>query len=487
MRKFLLVILTLILFSALSLGQGLQPPKYHPFSGTLVLTFEGGATLESTDYGGLGLDYFGKANLEYFLKAFSKSSFGFRLTGGGGFISGTDDALAETEFRTGVAFFGGGIVYLITANDKTFPYLSVGISNVWFDPKGSNGEPLPNNSSGKYSKSEINFNGELGVRYLLTDNLTVNFDLGVNISPNDNLDDLTSGTSNDMYFTSAVGLSFSFFAETDADGDGVVDSKDMCPNTGFGIKVDEFGCPQDSDQDGVPDYKDKCDETPKGAKVDADGCPIDSDQDGVPDFSDLCPNTPRNIEVDDYGCPFDLDADGVPDYLDKCPDTPYGTDVDAKGCPLDSDLDGVPDNLDQCPDSAPGEIVDEKGCTKVIKLEEPQPIKEFVLSASTSFEFNSAVLKPAAIAELEKLLEEMKRDPISRWRIEGHTDNIGSKEGNMKMSQMRAESVMNFFLSRGITKNRLEAIGFGDTLPVADNKTEEARAKNRRVVITRVN
>lgn len=62
--------------------------------------------------------------------------------------------------------------------------------------------------------------------------------------------------------------------EKDSDGDGVIDSKDKCPNTPRGVKVDMSGCPLDSDGDGVPDYKDKCPGTPKGVKVDAKGCPL---------------------------------------------------------------------------------------------------------------------------------------------------------------------------------------------------------------------
>ena len=63
-------------------------------------------------------------------------------------------------------------------------------------------------------------------------------------------------------------------AEGDADGDGVPDSRDRCPNTPRGVRVDANGCPLDSDGDGVPDYKDKCPGTPRGAKVDANGCEI---------------------------------------------------------------------------------------------------------------------------------------------------------------------------------------------------------------------
>ena len=90
----------------------------------------------------------------------------------------------------------------------------------------------------------------------------------------------------------------------------------------------------DADGDGVPDHLDTCPDTPKGVEVDAEGCPIDSDGDGVPDYLDRCPGTPAGVEVDTNGCPVDSDGDGVPDHLDKCPGTPVGVPVDGTGCPI---------------------------------------------------------------------------------------------------------------------------------------------------------
>ena len=95
---------------------------------------------------------------------------------------------------------------------------------------------------------------------------------------------------------------------------------------------------------------------------------IDSDGDGVPDSRDLCPNTPAGMTVDENGCPPDEDGDGVPDYLDKCPGTPSGVQVDADGCPLDSDGDGVPDYMDKCFGTRSGVSVDKDGCEIVGNL-----------------------------------------------------------------------------------------------------------------------
>jgi outer membrane protein OmpA-like peptidoglycan-associated protein len=489
MKTHIIILLFLVFLSALAFAQKGSGKFYNPFSGTFTLTIEGGPTMELSDYSGIGIDYFGKAGLEYFFNAYSKSNLGLRLFGGAGFLSGKDDSQPVMKYRTKFSYIGAGIVYILELSPNVFPYLFAGASHLWFDPRGENDVLLPNNLAGLYKKREINYNGELGFRFLLTDNLSFNLNAAVQISPNDRLDDITAGTSNDMFLTAGAGFTFSFFSEMDSDGDGIVDSKDNCPNTPKGLIVDESGCPIDSDKDGVSDYLDRCPGTPRDVKVNSDGCPQNSDGDNVPDYLDLCPDTPGGIPVDEFGCPYDLDADGVPDYLDRCSGTPYNVQVDQNGCPVDSDKDGVPDHLDLCPDTPPGANVDSDGC-EIIE-EEPaidqEVIKEVTLSSSTSFGFNSATLLPGAFAELDKLVAIMKEQPVSRWRIEGHTDNVGSDASNKKLSLMRAESVLNYFLSKGISKNRFEVVGLGKEFPVADNKTEEGRSKNRRVRILKIN
>jgi outer membrane protein OmpA-like peptidoglycan-associated protein len=486
------LIFFVILFTQISFSQQIYKP--HPFSRTLVVGVEGGGTYSVSDYSTQAIDYAARFLLEYYFRSESKSSFGLRALLHAGFIKGEDKNLTNKQYRTQFLSTGLGINYLLAASDYFYPYLSFSASHIWFQPRGEDGFLLPNYSNKVYTPREINFAGELGFRVMLTDNLSFNFNGGIQISPNDYLDDLRRGTSNDMFFFSNLGLTYSLFTEVDSDRDGIPDSKDKCGDTPSGVRVDDFGCPVDSDNDGVPDYLDRCSNTPRGVQVDVNGCPFDSDSDGIPDYRDLCPDTPKRIAVDDFGCPFDSDSDGVPDYLDKCPNTPPAVDVDNKGCPVDSDLDGIPDYLDNCPDSAPGEIVDEKGCKKIIKMPEPdtisvkpQPIREVIFSVSEIFEKNGVTLKPSASVELDKLVEEMKRDPLSRWRIESHTDNVGSAEANLKTSSRRAETIQNYFLSRGISKIRIEAIGFGSKLPVADNKTEQGRNKNRRIEIRRIN
>lgn len=90
----------------------------------------------------------------------------------------------------------------------------------------------------------------------------------------------------------------------------------------------------DSDGDGVSDSRDACPNTPTGHRVDARGCSLDSDGDGVADADDQCPNTFRGAAVDARGCEMDDDADGVVNRLDQCPNTAAGVRVDVNGCEI---------------------------------------------------------------------------------------------------------------------------------------------------------
>ncbi len=104
-----------------------------------------------------------------------------------------------------------------------------------------------------------------------------------------------------------------------------------CPGQGLLGTPCKEPPPVDSDGDGVVDSKDKCPGTPAGRKVNADGCELDSDGDGVVDGADKCPITPAGRKVNADGCELDSDGDGIVDGDDKCP-TVYAKTAD--GCPL---------------------------------------------------------------------------------------------------------------------------------------------------------
>jgi outer membrane protein OmpA-like peptidoglycan-associated protein len=257
----------------------------------------------------------------------------------------------------------------------------------------------------------------------------------------------------------------------DSDGDGVPDDKDRCPGTPKGAKVDAQGCELDGDQDGVVDRLDQCPTTPPGRKVNAEGCELDGDGDGVVDALDQCPTTPPGRKVNAEGCELDGDGDGVVDALDRCPTTPPGRKVNAEGCELDSDGDGILDIADQCPDTPAGDRVDSKGCSlpKVMNLQ------------GVNFDDNKDALRPDAAAILDDAVATLKRYPGLKVEIAGHTDSRNSDAYNLELSQRRAETVLNYFVSQGIEADRLAARGYGEAEPIADNGTRDGRFKNRRV------
>lgn len=230
--------------------------------------------------------------------------------------------------------------------------------------------------------------------------------------------------------------------------------------------------PADGDGDGVTDDLDKCPGTPAGTRVNADGCPLDSDGDGVIDPNDRCPNTPPGTRVDANGCELDSDGDGVVDSRDQCPNTPPGTKVDARGCELDSDGDGVVDSKDECPDTPPGTRVDFRGCPFTNEIQLPRVV----------FDTDSATLRPESYEVLDGAVSTLQRYPDLNVEVAGHTDSVGSDAYNRALSQRRADAVLAYLREKGVA-NALRARGYGESQPIADNRTEDGRQKNRRVTL----
>src|SRR5208282_306244 len=96
---------------------------------------------------------------------------------------------------------------------------------------------------------------------------------------------------------------------------------------------------------------------------------------------------------------------------------------------------------------------------------------------------DKAVIEPKYYGEVGKVANFMKRFPQVKGTIEGYTDNVGSAEKNLKLSQYRAENIVKMLVEKyGIDKSRLLAKGYGITRPIADNMTEEGRQMNRRII-----
>lgn len=301
-------------------------------------------------------------------------------------------------------------------------------------------------------------------------------------------------------------------APRDGDGDGIADTEDACPRLPGPASADRriHGCPSmkpaecavkpvaravmDRDGDGVPDDRDACIDQPAGARPDAQrlGCPLgDRDGDGVTDDVDQCPDVVAGPHPDvrqgRAGCPDqDSDGDGVFDSQDRCPQEAAGLHADAArpGCPQgDRDHDLVPDGVDACPDKAGAPSADPKknGCPGKVEVRGGA----IVLLGKIQFAKSSAEIaekKGGTGLLLESLADALKAMPvIKKVSIQGHTDDKGKRDKNVRLSQERAQSVQGWLVAHGVSAGRLEARGFGPDKPLVENKKEKDREKNRRV------
>lgn len=144
--------------------------------------------------------------------------------------------------------------------------------------------------------------------------------------------------------------------------------------------------------------------------------------------------------------------------------------------PTDSDGDGVMDSADKCPDTPAGAAVDGDGCAE--KLTQTESI-----SLQINFASNSDEVRPSYYSEIEKIAIFMHKYVTVSGTIEGHTDDTGKADYNKSLSQRRANAVRQVLIERfDIDASRLDAVGFGEERPIADNTTAEGRQENRRVV-----
>jgi OOP family OmpA-OmpF porin len=175
--------------------------------------------------------------------------------------------------------------------------------------------------------------------------------------------------------------------------------------------------------------------------------PVDSDHDRVFDGQDKCPATPLGARVDEDGCHADTDGDGVVDYLDACVDTPKGTKVDQQGC-LEKAMDVVS------------------------------------LTINVRFGFDKDKVTPFHYSELKKAADFIENYPSYLVVVIGHADDRGTEEYNQRLSLRRADNVRNALIGKyKVAADRISTVGFGETLPIAENTTAEGRALNRRVEI----
>jgi outer membrane protein OmpA-like peptidoglycan-associated protein len=388
----------------------------------------------------------------------------------------------------GVSIYGLGGQLVLQKPGRVTPFLGLGLS-------------LRHTSSDTLgSDDDVPIHAGVGIRAWLSKSVAIRLDARFLRGPSFPHDD--AYTLNASYGEFMLGVSFNpspaaastvvttVVVDPDPDKDGVLGMNDECPQENGGTNPN--GCPtKDKDGDGIVDASDKCvDQAETINKFeDEDGCPDtipDTDADGYDDLVDKCKDQAEDKDAfqDEDGCPDpDNDNDGVLDAKDKCPGT--AGPVENSGCPdTDGDADGVVDRLDNCPEEK-GDVKNQGCKAKQLVIITKDQLK---ILDQVKFVTGSAKLSPAS----NKLLDNIARVLLAHleiWKVkvDGHTDNVGKPEKNLKLSQDRAQSVVNYLVKKGVAPERLEATGYGDTKPVEDNATAKGKAQNRRVEFNIVN
>jgi outer membrane protein OmpA-like peptidoglycan-associated protein len=208
----------------------------------------------------------------------------------------------------------------------------------------------------------------------------------------------------------------------------------------------------------------------------------DRDGDGYVDAVDRCPDQPEDRDgfEDDDGCPdVDNDGDGITDAFDQCPMEPEDRDgfADADGCPdEDNDGDGLADARDACPDDPedPDGDRDDDGC--------PDVDGDFAIDVVVFFDTDQTEVPEESQYELDRLARTLVAAPpwVHAW-VEGHADDTGSTVHNQELSSRRARAVLNYLVARGVDRERLSIVGFGEWYNVRPNESAGGKRANRRV------
>ena len=333
------------------------------------------------------------------------------------------------------------IDHLMVEGDVDEFYYSLGLNvkydlnnlvgeTAWFDPFVSLGGEYV--SFGGQGKEGMLVAGA-GFNVWFNDNLGVNFQTASKFGFADKVQD---------HIQSSLGLVIKFGGK-DTDGDGIYDKNDACPDVA-----------------GLAEFN---------------GCP-DADGDGIKDSDDACPNVAGLASMN--GCP-DSDGDGVINKNDKCANE--AGPVANGGCPWpDTDGDGVLDKDDKCVNEAG--VASNNGCPAPVITKEAEASLENY-SKAILFNLDKTSFKSGVTSKLDEISKVMNNNPNATFVIEGHTDSLGSAQLNLRISEKRAIAVRDYLVKKGVDATRLEAIGYGEGQPIADNKFRAGRAQNRRAVI----
>lgn len=358
----------------------------------------------------------------------------------------------------------------------------------------------------------------IGAEFALTDRVLMDFAIGGAMTSTYDLDSYRSGSDDiwDSYFNASLGFSFvGENCDVDKDNDGLgkcleqqIGTDPMNPDTDadglsdgdeyLNYKTNPLN--KDTDGDSLSDYDevsvyktnplvtdtdgDGLNDGDEVMKYKTDPLKADSDNDGLNDNEEVMKYKTNPLKAD-------TDGDGLKDgdEVMKYKTDPLNVDTDGDGLSdgdevfkyrtnaLNKDTDGgsVEDGVEVKRGTDPLNAEDD-----VVKVGVP------IILEGITFDVNKSNIKPESEETLMKALKTLQTYPEIEVEIGGHTDSDGSAKSNLKLSQARADAVKAWLVEKGIDPKRITTKGYGEDKPVADNKTKEGKAKNRRIEFTRI-
>ncbi len=365
-------------------------------------------------------------------------------------------APAATDSGEGATVMSGRAHVIVQAPFWSIVPFALGGAGYWM---------AMNSTSGDDSDPAFHFGG--GVKVAATSDLAFRLDVRDTITNQRAIGDYPNNVEVTAGASFVLGRPNN--APEDADADGLRDTDDRCPQEAGPAPS---GCPLlDRDGDQIRDAQDQCVDEPGLAPT---GCPAgDADTDGVLDSDDQCVH---EVGIIPSGCP-DGDADGILNRDDQCPTVAGLAPI---GCPGDADSDGFVDSADKCPDNAETKngFEDNDGCPDEI----PDVVKTFTGAIrGIEFDVNKDTVRQSSHMVLDQAAAILEAYPTLRVEVIGHTDDTGSREHNLELSQARANAVRSYLVSQGVEESRIIARGAGPDEPLLTEKTPQARQKNRRI------
>jgi outer membrane protein OmpA-like peptidoglycan-associated protein len=516
--KFLLGLIFSL--SCMTYSQSFIKDNVHPFSRSLLGTATGGITIGKTDYREVKPGINGSLSASYFFPTTNENILGLRLLTEISNVSGKDvlktvatptgSRSVPEIFSTDVISFNASLLYSYAISQDFLPYVALGLTYYFFNPKDENGKLLYNNQNNNYDKKTLGFNPEFGIDIPINSQINIEVNSVFHFLFTDYLDDVAFGKNKDFFATISLGISYAFINNRDSDGDGLTDDEETnIYRTNPRLADTDFDGLSDFDE--VKKYKtdplkadtdgDGLNDSEEVLKYNTDPLKVDTDNDGLSDGDEVLKykTNPLKDDTDSDGLndadevlkyktdplKADTDNDGLSDYDEIFN---YKTDPNNP----DTDGDGIPDKTDKCPNQPEtfNGYQDNDGCPDEVpntntENQTEKDANTFVLAGDEIFYPNRAEIKPEAYNKLNEIVTQLKNKPDAFWRIEGHMDSQGPEQWIRTMSSKRAEAVYYYFISHGLDASKFTIYGLGDKFPVANSNTEEGRAKNRRVVIVK--